>query len=168
MSAVKIMEGHAEINSRKNNQKTREGCGCFRGLFGSVGGKFWENCWNMFPESLQFLGFWAPGKANLPGTVGRHCLDLVCTFCAACFLKSTVPTFWPQLAHYSYGCSSLEKQHFWVQGWQNPWKTALLGAERTKSLEKTALLGAERNGLFRLQLQFQLQCCNSPELVTWL
>ena len=75
---------------------------------------------------------------------------------------------------------SLEKQHFWVQrkslektallgADRIPGKkTALLGAERTKSLEKTALLGAERNGLIRLQLQFQLQCCNSPELTTWL
>ena len=47
-------------------------------------------------------------------------------------------------------------------------KAALLGAERTKSLEKTALWGAERNRLIRLQLQFQLQCCTSPELITWL
>ena len=32
-------------------------------------------------------------KANLPGTLGRHCLDLVPTFHAGCFLKSTVPAF---------------------------------------------------------------------------
>ena len=38
------------------------------------------------------------------------------------------------------------KKHFWVQSEQNPWKTALLGAERTKSLGKkiTTFLGAER------------------------
>ena len=42
---------------------------------------------------LQILGFRAPGKANLPGTLGRHSWDLVCTFRAGCFLKSTVPAF---------------------------------------------------------------------------
>ena len=42
---------------------------------------------------LQILGFRAPGKANLPGTLGRHCRDLVPTFRAKCFLKSTVPAF---------------------------------------------------------------------------
>ena len=42
---------------------------------------------------LQILGFRAPGKANLPGTFGPHCRDLVPTFCAGCFLKSTVPAF---------------------------------------------------------------------------
>ena len=31
---------------------------------------------------LQILGFGAPGKANLPGTLGQHCRDLVPTFCA--------------------------------------------------------------------------------------
>ena len=39
---------------------------------------------------LQILGFQAPGKANLPGTFGRHCLELVPTFRAGCFLKLTV------------------------------------------------------------------------------
>ena len=42
---------------------------------------------------LQIIGFLAPGKAILPGTLSRHCLDLVPTFRAGCFLKSTVPTF---------------------------------------------------------------------------
>ena len=37
----------------------------------------------------------------------------------------------------------LEKQHFWVQSEQNPWKTAFLGAKGTEPLEKTAFLGAE-------------------------
>ena len=44
-------------------------------------------------EMLQILGFRAPGKANLPRTLGRHCPDLVPTFRAGCFLKSTVPAF---------------------------------------------------------------------------
>ena len=42
---------------------------------------------------LQILGFRASGKANLPGTLGPHCRDLVPTFRAGCFLKSTVPAF---------------------------------------------------------------------------
>ena len=58
-------------------------------------GKSRENSWKIFPnrEMLQILGFRAPGKANLPGTLGRHSWDLVCTFRAGCFLKSTVPAF---------------------------------------------------------------------------
>ena len=59
----------------------------FRGP-GKVAGKISPNC-----EMLQILGFRAPGKANLPGTLGRHCLDLVPTFRAGCFSKSTVPAF---------------------------------------------------------------------------
>ena len=80
-------------------QKTREGCGCFRGLFGGSPGKLRESpgkiAGKIFPnrEMLQILGFRAPGKANLPGTLGRHCRDLVPTFRAGCFLKSTVPAF---------------------------------------------------------------------------
>ena len=80
-------------------QKTREGCGCFRGLFGGSPGKLRESpgkiAGKFFPdrEMLQILGFRAPGKANLPGTLGRHCRDLVCTFRAGCFLKLTVPAF---------------------------------------------------------------------------
>ena len=41
----------------------------------------------------KILGFRGPGKANLPGTLGPHCGDLVPTFRAGCFLKSTVPAF---------------------------------------------------------------------------
>ena len=80
-------------------QKAREGCGCFWGLCGSSGGKFRENsgkiAGKIFPnrEMLQILGFRAPGKANLPGTLGPHCRDLVVTFRAGCFMKSTVPAF---------------------------------------------------------------------------
>ena len=80
-------------------QKTREGCGCFWGLRGSSGGTFQENSGKIagkfFPnrDMLQILGFRAPGKANLPGTLGPHCRDLVTTFRAGCFFKSTVPAF---------------------------------------------------------------------------
>ena len=45
------------------------------------------------PLPKQIPGFRAPGKANLPGTLGRHCRDLVPTFCAGCSLKWTVPAF---------------------------------------------------------------------------
>ena len=70
----------------------------FWALFGGCRGKLWEsreNCWIIFPnrEMLQFLGFRALGKANLPGTLARHCLDLAPTFRAGCFLQSTVPAF---------------------------------------------------------------------------
>ena len=60
--------------------------------FGKVPGKLLEK---FFPkhEMQQMLGFRAPGKANLPGTLGPHCQDLVPTFRAGCFLKSTVPAF---------------------------------------------------------------------------
>ena len=81
------------------NQKTREGYGCFWGLCGSSGGKFRENSGEIggkfVPnrQMLQILGFRAPGKANLPGTLGPHCRDLVPTLRAGCFLKSTVPAF---------------------------------------------------------------------------
>ena len=80
-------------------QKTREGCGCLRGLFGGPRGKLRESpgkiARKLFPnrEMLQIPGFRAPGKANLPGTLGPHCRDLVPTFRAGCFLKSTVPAF---------------------------------------------------------------------------
>ena len=36
---------------------------------------------------LQILGFGAPGKANLPGTSGPHCRDLVPTFRAGVFFE---------------------------------------------------------------------------------
>ena len=80
-------------------QKTQEGCVCFRGLFGGSRGKLRESpgkiAGNFFRnrEMLQILGFRAPGKANLPGTLGRHCLDLVPTFRAGCLLKLPVPAF---------------------------------------------------------------------------
>ena len=80
------------------HQRTREGCGCFRGLFGGypekTSGKSRENCRKHFPnhEKLQIPGFQVPGKANLPGSLGQHCLDLVPPpSVRGVFLKSTVP-----------------------------------------------------------------------------
>ena len=81
------------------NQKTREGRGCFWGLFGGSPGKLRESLGSVagkiFPnrEMLCILRFWAPGKAHLPGSLGRHCLDLVPTFRAGYLLKSTGPAF---------------------------------------------------------------------------
>ena len=82
------------------NSRRLWACGCFRGLLGGSRGKLRESPGKIagkkiFPnrEMLQILGFWAPGKANLLGTLGPHCQDLVPTFRAGCFLKSTVPAF---------------------------------------------------------------------------
>ena len=66
--------------------------GPVRGFLRKTPGKSRENCWKILP--LQILGFRALGKANLPGTLGPHCRDLVPTFRGGCFfLKSTVPAF---------------------------------------------------------------------------
>ena len=68
-----------------------EGCGCFRGLSGGSRGKLRESpgkiAGKCFPnrEMLQILGFRAAGKANLPGTLGPHCRNLVPTYRAGCF-----------------------------------------------------------------------------------
>ena len=69
--------------------------GSVRGFSRKIPGKSRENSRKFFPnhEMLQILGFRAPGKANLPGTLGPHCRDLVPTFRAGFFLKSTVPAF---------------------------------------------------------------------------
>ena len=50
-------------------------------IMGRLLEKYIPNC-----EMLRILGFRAPGKANLPGTLGRHCLDLVPTFPYVFFL----------------------------------------------------------------------------------
>ena len=49
---------------------------------GSVQGFPRKTCWKNVPnrKMLQILGLRAPGMVNLPGTLGRHCLDLVPTF----------------------------------------------------------------------------------------
>ena len=64
--------------------------GSLRFFLRKTPGKSQENCWKKLPESremLQILGFGAPGKANLPGTLGRHCLDLVPTFLRGVFFE---------------------------------------------------------------------------------
>ena len=79
-------------------QKTREGCGCFR-LFGGSRGKLREGpgkiAGEIFPNRamLRILGFQAPGKANLPGTLGRHCPRPCTHLPCGVFLESTVPAF---------------------------------------------------------------------------
>ena len=85
------------------------------GVFaGVLGGKSRENSGKIagifFPnrQMLQILGFGAPGKANLSGTLGPHCRDLVPTFRAGCFLKSTVPAF----SSFSEKCGGLGRSHF--------------------------------------------------------
>ena len=76
---------------------------------------------------LHILGFRAPGKANLPGTLGRHCLDLVPTFRAGCFLKSTVPAF-----------SSFSDQR---KGWMARDYTGTRARDCSSQLSLCALLG---------------------------
>ena len=82
-----------------NNQKTREGCGCFRGLFGGsrgklpgsprkIAGKFFPNSRNATNSRIS-----GTGKGKHAGNLCPHCRDLVPTFRAGCFLKSTVPAF---------------------------------------------------------------------------
>ena len=74
----RFQSGYASARLSENSRRLW----LFPGRFGGSRGKLRENCWKFFPnrEMLQILGFRAPGKANLPGTLGRHCLDLVRTF----------------------------------------------------------------------------------------
>ena len=77
-------------------QKTREGCGCFWGLSGSSGGKFRENCWKNLSRIAKCYTFWVFGhreKQTCWKNWVHTGLDLVPTFRAGCFLKSTVPAF---------------------------------------------------------------------------
>ena len=117
--------------------KTREGCGCFRGLCRSSAGKFRENSGKIagkfFPnrEMLQILGFRAPGKENLPETLGPHCRDLAPTLCAGCFLKSTVPAFSSFSDNNVALKTSLCFLVLWLSGHQA--LSAILSVSRTKS-----------------------------------
>ena len=59
---------------------------------------FWRGPFPLAPFAVRWNAtnsrILVPGKANLPGTLGQHCLDLVNTFRAGgCFLKSTVQAF---------------------------------------------------------------------------
>ena len=72
----------------------------FRSLFGGSEEKVQKKVLGKkiaghFPRSRNAANSWisGTGKTNPPGTFGRHCWDLVPTFRAGCFLKSTVPAF---------------------------------------------------------------------------
>ena len=69
--------------------------GSVQGVLRKAEGKSWEIAGNRYPNCamLQMLGFRAPGKVNLLRTLGRHCLDLVPTFCAGCFDSSGLLEF---------------------------------------------------------------------------
>ena len=108
------------------------------------------------------------GTGPLPGRLGAQGPRLSCRLLRAIPGKNS-----------SFGCRASKipgkKQDFWAQRGQHPWKeTAVVGAGRAKSLKKTALLGAERTkslekrALGIIRLQFQFQCCSSPEFITWL
>ena len=68
-------------------------CGCSWSLFGGSQGKLRESprkiVGYIYPnrEMLQILELRAPGKANLPETLGQHSLELVPTFRAVCFFE---------------------------------------------------------------------------------
>ena len=64
--------------------------GVCSGFLRNTRAKSRENSWKNFPASrnaTRILGFRALAKANLLGTLGRHCLDLVPTFRAGCFFE---------------------------------------------------------------------------------
>ena len=69
--------------------------GSLREFWRKVPGKFRENCWKIFPESPNATNsrISGTGKGKPAGTLGPQCRDLVPTFRAGCFLKSTVPAF---------------------------------------------------------------------------
>ena len=80
-----VMQCRKLYSRIKKNQKTREGCGCFRGLFGGSPGKLRESPGKIagifFPdrEMLQILGFRAGRPAaNLGSTLPRPCPHLPC------------------------------------------------------------------------------------------
>ena len=64
---------------------------------GKIAGKIFPN-----RKRLQFLGFRAPPKANLPGTLGRHCLDLVHTFRAFFFFSFEIDSSRPSRVFLNY------------------------------------------------------------------
>ena len=64
--------------------------GVFAGVLEESSGKIpGKNAGKFFPtrQMLQILGFRAPGKANLPATLGPHCRDLVPTFPRGVFFE---------------------------------------------------------------------------------
>ena len=122
----------AKSSTRGVNQRTREGCGCFRGLSRKtprkknrrkIAGKNFPN-----REMLQIQGFRVPGKANLLGTLGRHCRDLVPTFRAGRFLRSTVPAF--SSFSESMGRAQNQKQRSCVRCWKGI--TCIYACRRTR------------------------------------
>ena len=68
--------GVGGLRQRKQVRKLETAGGCFWDLLGGSRGKFQENhgkiAGKIFPnrDMLQSLGFRAPGKANLPRTLG--------------------------------------------------------------------------------------------------
>ena len=93
MVGAREIDGERERDSSENSRRLWLFPGSVQEFCRKVPGKLRENCWTKISpnrEMLQILGFRAPGKANLPETLGPHCRDLVPTFRAGCFLKSTV------------------------------------------------------------------------------
>ena len=74
-------------------QKTREGCGCFRGPFGGSRGNFREIPGNKFSRVATCVKFWDFGhrkRQTYREPSVDIALDTVPTFCSGCSCKSTV------------------------------------------------------------------------------
>ena len=84
-----------QVQIAVQSQKTREGCGCFRGLFGGSRKKNSRKVPGKTSESQNATNsrIWGTGKrkpfGNLRSTLPEPCPHLVCRL----FLKSTVPAF---------------------------------------------------------------------------
>ena len=80
-------------------QKTRDGCGCLWDAFRRSRGKLRESpgkiAGKIVPESRDAMNSTISGtrKANLPGTLGRHCPGACPHLLCKVFLKSTVTAF---------------------------------------------------------------------------
>ena len=77
------------FSEKKKLEKGMAVSGSVRGFPRKTPEKFRKNCWKHFSQIMKCKNsrIQAPGKANLPRTLGRHCLDLVPTFRAGCFFE---------------------------------------------------------------------------------
>ena len=90
---------------------------------GKIPGKIFPN-----REMLQMLGFRALGKANLPGTLGRHCLDLDHTFRVGSFgNRQFQPSRVKKRASEDLGLCPYKLV------WKRPFQTHRIGANPEKS-----------------------------------
>ena len=140
---LKHCDCDAVLPCQDQNQKTREGFGCFWGLLAGSRGKVWENCWQNLPESRNVL------ISGISGTrKGKPAANIRSTLPGTLFQPS-VRVFWNRLFHPSRGGSGKasrggfseglrrgyfgftvqkgsekgSQKGFWQGGFQNAWKT---------------------------------------------